>query len=89
LLHLTSIADNVTDSFDISITGNFDFIDSTNPQYSMAVDILSKKVPQVKDMLTSSENAKNHYQMILLQITNLSGWNYIQVLNGLPKTVVI
>lgn len=89
LLHLSSINDNVSESFDISIRGNLDLIEFNDPMYQTAIDILGKKVPQVKDMLTSSENAKNNYQMFLLKITDLSGWNYIQVLSGEPKTVVI
>ena len=89
LLHLSCITDNVTESFDISVRGNFDLIEFGSPLYQTAVDIMGKKVPQVKDMLTANENAKDNYQMFLLKITGLSGWNYIQILSGEPKTVVI
>ena len=89
LMHLGSIGDDVTQSFDISVTGTFELIEPDNDLYWMGLDLLGEKTPQVKDMLVSDEDARSHYQMILFHITNLSGWNYIQVLSGMPKTMLI
>jgi len=89
LLHLSKIAENVAESYDISIRGNFNLIEFSNPLYQTGVDVLAQKVPQVKDMLTANESSQNHYQLIMFQINSLKGWNYLQILSGLPKTVVI
>ena len=88
LIHLSILTEEISYSLDISIAGTFEFILPNNPIYQTGINAVAKKKPQVKDMM-ASEGSENNYDLIELHITRLEGWNYIQVLSGQPKTVVI
>jgi hypothetical protein len=87
LLHIGSIENDIIQSTDISIGGVFELIDVENPLYELGKEALGKKNQMVVDLLSSDE--KSDYQLILLKITRLAGWNYMQMINHEPQTVLI
>ena len=87
LVHISSIEDNITESFDISIEGEFQIVDHKNALYDIGKEVLGKKNPMVKNIM-SNEETRTHYELLVLNIKSLSAWNYLQILNGEPKTIL-
>jgi hypothetical protein len=85
LVHVNSIEDNITESYDISIEGEFEFIGYQHPLYNMGKEILGEHNPMVNDIL-NNEETRSHYELLLLNIKRLSASSYIQSLNKEPKT---
>jgi hypothetical protein len=88
LFHISNIGEDVTQSTDVSVEGVFEPIEFTNPLFKVGMDILGNKNPQIIDML-ADEYSRDYYAMLMLTIKHLTAWNYMQIINGEPKTVLL
>lgn len=88
LVHVSCIKENITESYDICIEGEFRLIDPRNSLFETGKELLGKKNPMIKNIL-GNEETRNHYELMVLDIKSLKANNYMQALNGEPKTILI
>lgn len=85
LIHISTIEEDLNQSYDISLKGTFKPIVPGFAEYFEGIDALSKANPRVKEILNSDDGGE--FQMLLFKISQIKGWSYFQAVNGMGKTV--
>jgi hypothetical protein len=86
LLHIAQIENDISQSYDISISGLFENCEEASAHYREGFEAIGKKNPQVLGLLNS--DAKEDYQLLLFRISEIRGFNYYQAISGMPKTII-
>jgi uncharacterized pyridoxamine 5'-phosphate oxidase family protein len=88
LIHVNAIKEKITESYDISIEGEFQFLDPENSLFETGKELLGRKNPMVRNIL-GNKDSRSHYELLIFYIRSLKANDYMQALNGEPKTILI
>lgn len=86
LVHLSKIEENLSDSFDISIPGQFEKIPAGDPEYADGIAVLSEKNEMISDIVNSP--MQKDYQLLKFVFKEIYAYTYFQIINGENKTLI-